>query len=74
MPDRNTWDTYERLVMGSLKDHTASLKGVHDEIVKLQVEIAIVKVKLGFIGAISGMAGTIFITLIKLLMNKEGIR
>lgn len=72
MPDRHTWDAYEKLVLGKLDDHTASLKAVHSEVVKLQVEIAVVKTKLGFIGVISGIAGTVVTMLAKQFLDRQG--
>ena len=72
MTSKNDWDTYERLVIGKLDDHTASLRAIHDEVIRLQIEMGVVKTKLGFIGLMSGMVGSTIITLINKFLIANG--
>lgn len=72
MTDRHNWDAYEKLVIGKLDDHTTALKAIHSEVIRLQVEMGIVKTKLSFIGFVSGMVGSILVMLIKQFMVRQG--
>lgn len=58
------WERYEKLVIDKLDDHGKTLKSIHDEVIKLQIEMGIVKTKLALIGALSGGASAIVTTVV----------
>jgi len=63
MVPRNGWNSYQKLVLDKLDEHSESLKSLGDEmnsirikdVPALQVEIAMLKIKAGMWGAIAGM-------------------
>lgn len=63
--DNDDWGKYEKLVLEKLNEHGKSLKSIHEEVIKLQIEMGVVKTKVGFIGAMSGAGVTVFLWAIK---------
>jgi hypothetical protein len=71
MTDRpNTWEQYEKLVLDKLDDHGKTLKNIHDEVIRLQIEMGVVKTKLALIGAASGGASAVVTTVLVNLLVK----
>lgn len=65
MTDRpNTWEQYEKLVLDKLDDHGKTLKNIHDEVIRLQIEMGVVKTKLALIGGVSGAASAVVTTIL----------
>lgn len=62
MASRNGWDSYQKLVLDKLTEHSGSLATLTDEvselrtkdITDLKVEIAMLKIKAGLWGAAAG--------------------
>ena len=62
MAGRNGWNSYQKLVMDKLEEHTDALKDLGVEVTSirvvdipaLQVEIAMLKIKAGLWGATAG--------------------
>ena len=65
--ETDDWSRYEKLVLAQLKEHSRSLKSIHEEVIILQIEMGVVKTKVGFIGAMSGAGVTIFLWAVKYL-------
>lgn len=58
------WDDWQHLVLNVLEKHDESSSKINDRLTILEIEIAMLKVKSGFWGGISGIvsAAIIFIT------------
>ena len=54
MTELNGWDQYQKLVIDKLSDHDEKFTSIEDKLIKLQVEIATLKVKAGIWGGIAG--------------------
>jgi hypothetical protein len=63
MAHDNGWDSYQKLVLGKLSDHSAVLESLDnkiqsirtEDIPSLQIEIAMLKIKAGVWGAVAGV-------------------
>ena len=55
MTELNGWDQYQKLVIDKLSDHDEKFTSIDDKLIKLQVEIATLKVKAGIWGGIAGL-------------------
>ncbi len=55
MTELNGWDQYQKLVIDKLSDHDEKFTSIEDKLIKLQVEIATLKVKAGIWGGIAGL-------------------
>ena len=55
MTELNGWDQYQKLVIDKLSDHDEKFTSIEDKLIKLQVEIATLKVKAGIWGCIAGL-------------------
>ena len=55
MTELNGWDQYQKLVIDKLSDHDEKFTSIEDKLIKLQVEIATLKVKAGVWGGIAGL-------------------
>ena len=55
MTQLNGWDQYQKLVIDKLSDHDEKFTSIEDKLIKLQVEIATLKVKAGIWGGIAGL-------------------
>lgn len=70
MTDRDSWERYEKMVIDKLDDHTRTLETIHKELIKVQVEMGIVKTKLALIGILSGMvSGTVISVIVSSVMH-----
>ena len=62
--DGNGWNTYSKLVLAELRRLDADINKAHETLKNIEVEIATLKIKSSFWGAVSGLAtvlGYIFI-------------
>lgn len=55
MTELNGWDQYQKLVIDKLNDHDEKFTSIEEKLIKLQVEIATLKVKAGVWGGIAGL-------------------
>ena len=55
MTELNGWDLYQKLVIDKLSDYDEKFTSIEDKLIKLQVEIATLKVKAGVWGGIAGL-------------------
>jgi hypothetical protein len=61
----DAWGRYEKLVIGKLDEHGNALKEIHMELIRLQVDMGIVKTKVGLIGALSGSIAALLTGVVK---------
>lgn len=52
--DTNGWNTYEKLVMSELSDLKRDVESLHEELILMRIDIAMLKVKAGAWGALAG--------------------
>ena len=55
MADDNGWSKYEKMVIEKLDDHDGKFTSIEDKLIKIQVDIATLKVKAGVWGGIAGL-------------------
>ena len=55
MTEINGWNQYQKLVMDKLTEHDEKFTSIEDKLVKLQVDLATLKVKAGIWGGIAGL-------------------
>ena len=71
MTELNGWDQYQKLVIDKLSDHDEKFTSIEDKLIKLQVEIATLKVKAGIWGGIAGLNPVVIaITMFYATVNK----
>ena len=55
MTEMNGWNQYQKLVMDKLTEHDEKFTSIEDKLVKLQVDLATLKVKAGVWGGVAGL-------------------
>ena len=55
MTETNGWNQYQKLVMDKLTEHDEKFTSIEDKLVKLQVDLATLKVKAGVGGGVAGL-------------------
>jgi hypothetical protein len=55
MTETNGWNQYQKLVMDKLTEHDEKFTSIEDKLVKLQVDLATLKVKAGVWGGVAGL-------------------
>ena len=55
MTETNGWNQYQKLVMDKLTEHDEKVTSIEDILVKLQVDLATLKVKAGVWGGVAGL-------------------
>lgn len=73
MAQKNGWNSYQKLVLEKLDDHSTALDGLNKEvksirvtdIPNLQVEIAMLKIKAGIWGAMAGAVPALLVAWFK---------
>ena len=55
MTEMNGWNQYQKLVMDKLTEHDEKFTSIEEKLVKLQVDIATLKVKAGVWGGVAGL-------------------
>ena len=55
MTEMNGWNQYQKLVMDKLTEHDEKFTSIEDKLVKLQVDLATLKVKAGGWGGVAGL-------------------
>jgi len=53
-PGSNSWNEYRRLVLAHLERHEEQLSAIETKVESVRTEIALLKVKSSFFGALSG--------------------
>lgn len=54
MPDTNGWSEYQKLVLSELERHNGLIEDIRNKLGKIETDIAMLKVKAGFWGALAG--------------------
>ena len=55
MAENNGWGQYQKLVMDKLGEHDEKFTSIEDKLMKIQVDIATLKVKAGVWGGVAGL-------------------
>ena len=55
MTEINGWNQYQKLVMDKLTEHDEKFTSIEEKLVKLQVDLATLKVKAGVWGGVAGL-------------------
>ena len=55
MTETNGWDQYQKLVIDKLGEHDEKFTSIESKLMKIQVDLATLKVKAGIWGGIAGM-------------------
>jgi hypothetical protein len=55
MTQTNGWSQYQKLVVDKLGDHDEKFTSIEDKLMKIQVDIATLKVKAGVWGGVAGL-------------------
>lgn len=66
----SSWIQYQELVLNELERHSRSLDDIRNHILKLEVELATLKVRAGLWGALGATIPAMGIVLFELLKNK----
>lgn len=61
------WQSYQRLVLSELEHHGKALDDIKKQIVKVEIELATLKIRAGFWGAMGASIPAIGIALFELL-------
>ena len=55
MTETNGWSQYQKLVMDKLGEHDEKFTSIEDKLMRIQVDIATLKVKAGVWGGVAGL-------------------
>ena len=55
MTETNGWGQYQKLVMDKLGEHDDKFTSIEDKLMKIQVDLATLKVKAGVWGGVAGL-------------------
>ena len=55
MTETNGWPQYQKLVMDKLGEHDDKFTSIEDKLMRIQVDIATLKVKAGVWGGVAGL-------------------
>ena len=55
MAETNGWDQYQKLVIDKLGEHDEKFTSIESKLMKIQVDLATLKVKAGVWGGLAGM-------------------
>ena len=55
MAETNGWDKYQKLVIDKLGEHDEKFTSIESKLMKIQVDLATLKVKAGVWGGLAGM-------------------
>ena len=55
MTETNGWDQYQKLVIDKLGEHDEKFTSIESKLMKIQVDLATLKVKAGVWGGLAGM-------------------
>ena len=55
MAETNGWNQYQKLVMDKLGEHDEKFTSIEDKLMRIQVDIATLKVKAGVWGGVAGL-------------------
>ena len=55
MVEQNGWNQYQKLVMDKLTEHDEKFSSIEEKLIRLQVDLATLKVKAGVWGGVAGL-------------------
>ena len=73
MAETNGWDQYQKLVKDKLGEHDEKFTSIESKLMKIQVDLATLKVKAGVWGGLAGMIPVV-IAIVMFYATQTGVK
>ena len=73
MAETNGWDQYQNLVIDKLGEHDEKFTSIESKLMKIQVDLATLKVKAGVWGGLAGMIPVV-IAIVMFYATQTGVK
>ena len=73
MAETNGWDQYQKLVIDKLGEHDDKFTSIESKLMKIQVDLATLKVKAGVWGGLAGMIPVV-IAIVMFYATQTGVK
>ena len=73
MTETNGWSQYQKLVMDKLGEHDDKFNSLEDKLVRIQVDIATLKVKAGVWGGVAGLIPVV-VAIVMFYATQTGVK
>ena len=73
MTETNGWDQYQKLVIDKLGEHDDKFTSIESKLMKIQVDLATLKVKAGVWGGLAGMIPVV-IAIVMFYATQTGVK
>ena len=73
MTEINGWPQYQKLVMDKLGEHDEKFTSIEDKLMKIQVDIATLKVKAGVWGGLAGLIPVV-VAIVMFYATQTGVK
>ena len=73
MAETNGWPQYQKLVMDKLGEHDDKFNSIEDKLMRIQVDIATLKVKAGVWGGVAGLIPVV-IAIVMFYATQTGVK
>ena len=73
MTETNGWPQYQKLVMDKLGEHDDKFNSIEDKLMRIQVDIATLKVKAGVWGGVAGLIPVV-IAIVMFYATQTGVK
>ena len=73
MAETNGWDQYQKLVIDKLGEHDEKFTSIESKLMKIQVDLATLKVKAGVWGGLAGMIPVV-IAIVMFYATQTGVK
>jgi len=73
MAQENGWSQYQKLVMDKLGEHDDKFTSIEDKLMRIQVDIATLKVKAGVWGGVAGLIPVV-VAIVMFYATQTGVK
>ena len=73
MAENNGWGQYQKLVMDKLGEHDDKFTSIEDKLMRIQVDIATLKVKAGVWGGVAGLIPVV-VAIVMFYATQTGVK
>jgi len=73
MTETNGWSQYQKLVMDKLGEHDDKFNSLEDKLMRIQVDIATLKVKAGVWGGVAGLIPVV-VAIVMFYATQTGVK
>ena len=73
MTETNGWPQYQKLVMDKLGEHDDKFTSIEDKLMRIQVDIATLKVKAGVWGGVAGLIPVV-VAIVMFYATQTGVK